>query len=150
MARPRTFLALALSTALLPACTTTGGDKPPPADHPLGSGSVKFFGFDQRELQEDFLVIPEEGAALIPPVADATIEAVDGFWWRGSRQWFKIPDHCHTTIQKTAAGMRSMPQCSQLGTRLQKLRGGVTQPGWVDDAGATRHGTDYPFSARAN
>ena len=150
LGRRRTYLALALGAALLPACTTTGGDLSPLPDHPLGSGSVRFVGFDQRELQEDFLIIPEEGLAMASPVADTTIEAVDGFWWRGRQQWFKIPDHCHTTIHKTAGGMSSVPQCSQLGTRLQRLRGGVAQPGWVDDSGATRHATDYPFSARSN
>ena len=106
---------------------------------------MQFVGFEQRELQDDLRVIPEEGRALITPLADTRIENVDGFWWRGSHQWFKIPDHCHTTISKTADGLRSSPECGSLGTRIQRLRGGISEPGWVDDSGATGHSSTYPF-----
>ena len=147
---------LAAAVLLIPACTTTtgrgsGGDAATPRsdsprrDHPLGSGSVEFVGFDQRELDEDLRVIPEEGRSLFAPAADMRIENVDGFWWRGSKQWFKIPDHCHTTITKTAAGMQAASDCSGLGTRLQGLRGSLTESAWVDDSGTTRHTTDFPF-----
>lgn len=149
-AAPIPALAAAVAIALLiPGCATGGAgawrDHPPSHQHPLGTGSVTFVGFEQRELEEDLRVIPEEGDALTTPVADTRIENVDGFWWRGSRQWFKVPDHCHTTIRRTADGMSSTADCSELGTRLQKLRGGVADPAWVDDSGATQHATDYPF-----
>ncbi len=146
--RPAAIPALA-AALLIPACATGGGDMrgdtATDRAHPLGSGSVEFVGFEQRELHDDLRVIPEEGLALITPLASKRIENVDGFWWRGSRQWFKVPDHCHTTISKTADGLRSSPECGSLGTRLQRLRGGISEPGWVDDSGATGHATNYPF-----
>ena len=144
------LLSIILATA---SCSTTSADKPAPSpepapiaagDHPLGTGSVEFVGFDAAALQ-DIRVIPEEGAAMFVPQGDTRIENVDGFWWKSSRQWFKIPDHCHTTITSIPDGLQSSPACSKLGERIQRLRGGLTKPGWQEDSGSTGHGTDYPF-----
>lgn len=140
-------LAICCAVASLAGCATTS--EPPAADadpsgHPLGTGSVVFVGFSAAELQA-FRVIPEEGLGLFVPGPGTRIENVDGFWWNGRRQWFKIPDHCQVTITKAAGGMEFANDCSALGTRIQRLRGGVAQACWVDDAGATSHTTDYPF-----
>jgi hypothetical protein len=135
-----------LLAALLSSCATSANRPTADSrDHPLGTGSVEFIGLRPADLQ-DLRVIPEEGAALFVPSAGQRIEDVDGFWWRNSRQWFKIPDHCHATITKTAdGGLLSQPACGKLGTSLQRLSGGAASPGWQTDSGATAHGTDYPF-----
>ena len=143
----------ALGAILLGACATPDeppGDRGEPAPamgsagHPFGSGSVEFVGFSAAELR-DIRVIPEEGDALFVPEGGTRIEGVDGFWWRHSRQWFKIPDHCHAEITKGAGGLRSSPDCDGLGVRLQRMRGGLPEPDWQDDAGNSGHPTDYPF-----
>ena len=143
--------------ALLPSCSSmreppeqvpepsqATAPEPVASDHPLGTGSVEFVGFDQATLQ-DIRVIPEVGTAMFVPQGNTRIENVDGFWWRGSRQWFKIPDHCHTKITWTESGLTSTPECSELGKRIQRLRGALVEPAWQIDSGATGHGTDYPF-----
>ena len=131
---------------LLPACSTT---REPGEirgnDHPFGTGSVEFVGFSAEELQE-IRVIPEDGARMFTPRGDVRIENVDGFWWSGNRDyWFKIPDHCHSSISRAPHRLVYSHDCSQLGTRVQKLRGQPGRPGWQLDSGNTRHGTDYPF-----
>ena len=139
-----------LVAALLPACSTTPGpDRGSGAsrnsDHPLGTGSVEFVGFSPEELQE-FRVIPEDGGELFTPRAGIRIADVDGFWWSGNRDfWFKIPDHCHSTTSKAPNSLVSSHECSQLGIRVQKLRGQPTKPGWHPDSGNTAHPSDYPF-----
>jgi hypothetical protein len=144
------FFFLCLGLAALPACSTTRGpdgesDPGSHSDHPLGTGSVEFVGFSAEELQE-FRVIPEDGAELFAPRGGVCIEDVDGFWWSGNRDfWFKIPDHCHSTISKAPNSLVSSHECSQLGTRVQKLRGQPTKPGWQLDSAPTSHPTDYPF-----
>jgi hypothetical protein len=106
---------------------------------------VEFVGFSSEELQ-GFRVIPEDGGELFAPRAGERIEDVDGFWWKPTeRFWFKIPDHCHATIRKVPHGLASTADCSELGKRVQRLRGGVVEPGWQVDEGRTAHGTDYPF-----
>lgn len=146
----RQLFILGWIAALLPSCATTPGERQQETavstggDHPLGSGSVEFVGFDRDSLQA-IRVIPEEGLAMFAPPGDTRIENVDGFWWKGSRQWFKIPDHCHASVKKIPAGLQFSHDCSRIGTRVQKLRGGVTEPRWQIDAGATSHPTDYPF-----
>ena len=143
-----------LTASLIASCETNSQPQPPPAessqaignsaDHPLGTGSVEFVNFDPAALQR-ILVIPEEGGSMFTPTANTRIDHVDGFWLEGNRLWFKIPDHCHTTITWTPNGLLSSPTCSALGIRVQKLRGGLVEPRWVMDAGSTSHPTDYPF-----
>lgn len=137
-------------TVLLASCATSRDPSSSAAgntsgNHPLGTGSVEFVDFSSAELA-DIRVIPEEGTALFVPKSDQRIEDVDGFWWRKSQQWFKIPDHCHATVKQTPGGLLlSEPDCSEIGTRAQKLRGGLATPAWQNDHGNTAHGTDYPF-----
>jgi hypothetical protein len=151
--QPKRIVLLGLVFALLPACSTTprtpttdqenGASRS--GDHPLGTGSVEFVGFSAEELRE-FRVIPEDGGELFAPRGGIRINDVDGFWWSGNRDlWFKIPDHCHSAISKAPDSLVASHDCSQLGTRVQKLRGQPTKPGWQADLGHTSHPTDYPF-----
>ena len=109
-----------------------------------GQTAAAFAGFSPEELQA-FRVIPEEGGQLFVPQPGVRIENVDGFWWSESRRWFKIPDHCHTEITKSPDGLRSSPACKEFGARIQRMRGQLAEPGWVNDAGSTSHPTDYQF-----
>jgi hypothetical protein len=135
------------------ALSVDSGASDAPASAPtpvpkVTTGRVEFRGFTHEAL-EDFRVIPEEGTVLFIPT-NGTHSDVDGFWWRPSRQWFKIPNHCSVII--TAAPTPDQPSafteihdCGRLGSALQKFRGLPDTAGFYLDVGATGHGTDYPF-----
>ncbi len=158
MFSPVSLRALAAALAALALVSCGGTDRTPP---PTGSvpsalsgesrpvtGQVEFRGFTPEALA-DFRVIPEEGTELFVPT-NRIHPHVDGFWWRASRRWFKIPNHCSVVL--TAAPEPARPSaftethdCSEFGTALQKLRGLPDTAGFYDDEGASGHGTDYPF-----
>jgi RHS repeat-associated protein len=122
--------------------------------NPFRAGGVNFVGFNQAALN-DFRVIPESGTTMGAP-STGWNSNVDGFWWRNSRQWFKIPDHCHCTI--TAAPTAGMPSAFTAECCCNAcIHGGLTayrdwkndprptRPGFYPDTPPTNHGTDYPF-----
>ena len=122
--------------------------------NPFHAGSVNFVGFNQSALN-NFRVFPETGTTMTTP-SSGWNSKVDGFWWRNSRQWFKIPDHCHCTITATpTAGLPSAFKaecccnaCVHAGLtayRDWKNDPRPTKPGFYPDEPPTNHGTDYPF-----
>ena len=109
---------------------------------------MTFRGFTPEALA-DFRIVPENGTTL-SMASNGTHASIDGFWWRHSRLWFKIPDHCSVVV--TAAPTPEQPSafttthdCDALGTQIQKLRGLPHKPGFYIDEGNTGHGTDYPW-----
>ncbi len=122
--------------------------------NPFHAGSVNFVGFNQSALN-NFRVFPETGTTMTTP-SSGWNSKVDGFWWRNSRQWFKIPDHCHCTI--TATPTADLPSafkaecccnaCVHAGLtayRDWKNDPRPTKPDFYPDEPPTNHGTDYPF-----
>jgi hypothetical protein len=125
-----------------------GQDEPvkPPVVH--RTGRVDFRGFSQEALA-DFRIVPEEGLRLVE-ATNGVHENVDGFWWRHSREWFKIPNHCSVILTPNpqsphVSGFQTEIDCNELGSKLQRLRGMPDRAGFYPDVGNTGHGTNYPF-----
>ena len=116
---------------------------------PTRAGTADFVGFDALALN-DIRLIPENGTTMTTP-SNGRSGDIDGFWWRHSRQWFKVPNHCHCTITwsrpfgSVEGSFSSDCCCNSLCKGIQNVRGRPSEAGWYDDVQPTNHGTDYPF-----
>ncbi|UCC30871.1 MAG: IPTL-CTERM sorting domain-containing protein [Phycisphaerales bacterium] len=104
---------------------------------PLGPGQVEFIGCTAAQL-EQYAVIPEDGTNLTTPVNGAWYDT-DGFYWGKHApcdEWYKIGNHCDTTITCTGQGGFTSLSCCNLCASIF-----CGTPGWTDDD----HNTDNPF-----
>lgn len=117
------------------------------------SGRVTFAGVDAALLNE-IRVIPETGKHLKIP-GNHSYDQVDGFWWKGDQtRWFKIPDHGEAWVgrapsefdgEASLGNVRVFYRSNRLLGFANAMLGGVREPGWVEDRGATRSPVEYPW-----
>lgn len=117
------------------------------------AGEVTFTGLSESELRQ-IRVIPETGTRVFVP-ENRRYDQVDGLWWSGDRsRWLKIPDHGEvwiggkperfdgeTKLGELIVFYRSLPFWAV----ANALRGGVSGPGWVPDAGRTKSPVGWPW-----
>ncbi len=115
--------------------------------NPFKVGQVKFENCSECQLKT-FRLIPENyknGEELKEP-GSGWNSSVDGVWVEGVQEWLKIPDHCYVTIIcLDGCDFEYRWKCNALFSWIQKMRGKVSEVGFVPDQGETKHSTDYPF-----
>ena len=115
--------------------------------NPFKVGQVKFENCSECQLKT-FRLIPEnykKGEELKEP-GSGWNSSVDGVWVEGVQEWLKIPDHCYVTIIcLDGCDFEYRWKCNALFSWIQKMRGKVSEVGFVPDQGETKHSTDYPF-----
>jgi hypothetical protein len=173
-ARWITRLSLAAACAVMASCagrpggTVTPPPTPPEAPDTVGTaklwtGSVRFVGFSEKQLDE-FRVIPEQTSHVYRPM-NAQYRGVDGFWWKPDRlNWFKIPGHCEVVVwplayrgetppadeedEEVLVGAdrpRTWSKCKPWLTQVLLMQGRVYKAGWFPNAGKSSIGAPYPW-----
>jgi len=97
---------------------------------PFG-GEITFRGLSTGVLS-DIAVINEGAGLVMQPTNNVTYDC-DGFWYRFSSDWFKVPDHCAVNVRSSPANTSFYSQCCNLAASLF-----YDGPCWSTDSLAAR------------